>query len=182
MYVKDGIQKTRVDYISQALRVHTHTHTHTRAHAHTHTHTLFTAEVYTDGSKILDNVGAARIIFVNGKLVHQLKFKVQGHYSNNQAERIAILKVLEKLEELQDGQDNDKRVAVYTGRKITFGFIAKQIQTDPFDRIYQKQNYCTGAIKVNYAFRLGKTTAGIEGNELVDSLAKEDAVENGPIV
>ena len=76
MYVKDGIQKTRVDYISQALRVHTHTHTHTRAHAHTHTHTLFTAEVYTDGSKILDNVGAARIIFVNGKLVHQLKFKV----------------------------------------------------------------------------------------------------------
>jgi ribonuclease HI len=54
--------------------------------------------VYTDGSKIGDNVGAAGIIFANGKMVHQLKFKLHGHSSNNQAEQIAILKVLEKLE------------------------------------------------------------------------------------
>jgi len=60
----------------------------------------YTTEVYTDGSKIGDNVGAAGIIFVNGMLVHQLKFKLQGHCTNNQAEEIAILKVLEKLEEL----------------------------------------------------------------------------------
>ena len=31
--------------------------------------TMYTAEVYTDGSKIGDNVGAAGIIFENGKLV-----------------------------------------------------------------------------------------------------------------
>jgi hypothetical protein len=54
----------------------------------------YTTEVYTDGSKIGDNVGAAGIIFVNGKMVHQLKFKLHGHCSNNQAEQIAILKVL----------------------------------------------------------------------------------------
>jgi hypothetical protein len=54
--------------------------------------TIYTTEVYTDGSKIGDNVGAARIIFVNGKLVHQLKFELHGHCSNNQAEQIAILK------------------------------------------------------------------------------------------
>jgi len=70
--------------------------------------TMYTTEVYTDGSKIGDNMGAAGIIFVNGKLVHQLKFKLHGHCSNNQAEQIVILKVLEKLEELQDGQDNEK--------------------------------------------------------------------------
>ena len=58
----------------------------------------YITEVYTDGSKIGDNVGAAGIIFVNGKLVHQLKFKQQGQCSNNQAEQIAILKVLGKLE------------------------------------------------------------------------------------
>jgi hypothetical protein len=63
----------------------------------------YTTEVYTDGSKIGDNIGAAGIIFVNGKMVYQLKFKLHGHCSNNQAEQIAILKVLEKLEELQDG-------------------------------------------------------------------------------
>ena len=59
--------------------------------------------MYTDGSKIGDNVGAAGIIFVNGKMVLQLKFKLHGHCSYNQAEQIAILKVLEILEELQDG-------------------------------------------------------------------------------
>jgi hypothetical protein len=37
----------------------------------------YTTEVYTDGSKIGDKVGTAGIIFVNGKLVHQLKFKLQ---------------------------------------------------------------------------------------------------------
>jgi ribonuclease HI len=78
---------------------------------------MYTTEVYTDGSKIGDNAGAAGIIFVNGKLVHQLKFKQHGHCSNNQAEQIAILKVLEKLEEIQDGQDNIKCIAIYTATR-----------------------------------------------------------------
>ena len=38
--------------------------------------TTYTAVVYTDGSKTGDNVGAAGIIFVNGKLVHRLKFEL----------------------------------------------------------------------------------------------------------
>jgi hypothetical protein len=83
----------------------------------------YTAEVYTDGSRIGDNIGAAGIIFVNGRMVHQLEFKVHGHCSNNQAEQIAILKVLEKLEELQDGQDNDKYIAIYTDSKITLDLL-----------------------------------------------------------
>jgi len=57
--------------------------------------TIYTTEVYTNGSNNGDNVGAAGIIFVNGKLVHQLKFKPHGHCSNYQAEQITILKVLE---------------------------------------------------------------------------------------
>jgi len=77
---------------------------------------MYTTEVYADGSKTGDSDGAAGIIFVNGKLVHglkfklhghcsnnqaeqhQLKFKLHGHCSNNKAEQIVILKVLEKLE------------------------------------------------------------------------------------
>jgi len=60
---------------------------------------------------------AVGIMFVNGKLVHQLNFKLHGHCSSNQGEQIAILKVLEKLEEFQDGQDNEKRFATYTDSK-----------------------------------------------------------------
>jgi ribonuclease HI len=56
--------------------------------------TIYIAEVYTDGSKTGDSVGAAGIIYVNGKLVHQLKFKLHGHCTNNQAEQIAIFTLL----------------------------------------------------------------------------------------
>jgi ribonuclease HI len=53
--------------------------------------------VYTDGYKIGDSVGAAGIIFVNGKLVQQLKFKLQGNCTNNQAQQVAILKSFRKI-------------------------------------------------------------------------------------
>jgi len=53
---------------------------------------------------------------------------------------------------------------------------------EPFDRTYQKQTYYIGTLKVDCSFRLGKRHAGIEGNELVDRLAKEAAVEDGPVV
>jgi ribonuclease HI len=83
--------------------------------------------VYTDGSKIRDNIGAAGIIFVNGKLVHQLKFKLHGHCSNNQAEQTAILKVLGKLEKPQVGQDNDKTRCNIHGQQDNSGFTAKHV-------------------------------------------------------
>jgi len=57
---------------------------------------VYKTEVYTDGNKIGDNFGAAGIIFVNGKMVQQLKFKLHGHCSNIQVEQIAILKALKK--------------------------------------------------------------------------------------
>jgi ribonuclease HI len=95
--------------------------------------TIHTTEVYTDSSKIGDNVGAAEIIFVNGKLVHQLKFKLYGHCSNNHAEQSAILiKVLEKLQELQDGQDNDKCVAINTDSKITLDLLQNKFKRNRF--------------------------------------------------
>jgi len=56
-------------------------------------------------------------------LVHQLKFKLQGHCSNNQAEQIAILKVLRKLEELQAGHGNGKHVTIYTDSKIILDLL-----------------------------------------------------------
>ena len=55
--------------------------------------TTYTVEVYTDGSKIVNSVGAAGVIFVNGKLVKQIKFKMHGKCSNNKAEKIGILRL-----------------------------------------------------------------------------------------
>jgi len=89
---------------------------------------MYTAEVFTDGSKIGDSVGAAGVIFVNGKLVNQLKFKLHGHCANNQAEQIAVLKTLEKLEERQEGKDNDKRTTICTDSKITLALLQNKFK------------------------------------------------------
>ncbi len=92
--------------------------------------TLYTTEVYTDGSKIGDKVGAAGAVIENGKTVLQMQFKLHGHCTNIQAEQIAILKTLEKLEELQAGQNgnHDKHVALYTDSKITLDLLQNQFK------------------------------------------------------
>jgi ribonuclease HI len=51
--------------------------------------TIYTIKIYAERSKMGDKVGAAGIIILNGKLVHQLKFTLHGHCSNNEAEKIA---------------------------------------------------------------------------------------------
>ena len=89
---------------------------------------IYTTEVYTDGSKSGDNVGAAGIIIETSKLVHQQKFKLHVHCSNNETEQIVIFGVLEKLEELQDGRDNDKNVAIHTDSKITLDLLQNKFK------------------------------------------------------
>jgi len=125
---------------------------------------------------------AAGILFVNGKLVHQLRFKLHGHCSNNQAEQIAVLKVLEKLEDLQDGQDNDKHVAICTDSKITFDLLQNKFIWNQLIEFIRNKIVALAHIKWTMHFGWVKGHVGIEGNGLVDRLAKEAAVEDGPVV
>jgi len=134
--------------------------------------TTYTVEVYTDGSKIGDSVGAAGVIFVNGKLVHQLVFKLHGHCSINQAEKIAILKILEKLEELQERKDNDKRAAIYTDSKITLALLQNKFKRNRLIELIRNRLITLGHLKWIVHFAWLKGHAGIEGIELVDRLAK----------
>jgi ribonuclease HI len=142
----------------------------------------YTTEVYTDGSKIGDNVGAAGIIFVNGTMVHQLKFKLHGHCSNNQAKQIATLKVLEKSEELQDEQDNDKCIAIYTDSKITLDLLQNNFKRNRLIEFIRDKIIALMHLKWIMHFGWVKGHAGIEGNGFVDRLAKEAAVEDGPVI
>jgi hypothetical protein len=61
-------------------------------------------QIYTDGSKNDNGVGAGIDIFIKVKLQHQLKYKLHNNYSNNQAEQIAIVKAIEAIENIQQGQ------------------------------------------------------------------------------
>ena len=144
--------------------------------------TTYTTEVYTDGSKMGDNVGAAGIINVNGRLVHQLKFKLHGHCSNNQADQIAILKVLEKLEELLAGQDNDEHIAIYTDSKITLDLLQNMFKRNRLIESIRNKIITLMHLKWSKHFGWVKGHTGIEGNEFVDRLAKEAGVEDRPVV
>jgi len=57
-----------------------------------------TIQIYTDGSKNEQGVGAGVAIFSGKELVSKLKYKLDNRCSNNQAEQLAIAKALEALE------------------------------------------------------------------------------------
>lgn len=141
----------------------------------------YTIEAYTDGSKSGDNVGAAGIIYENGTLTTELKFKLHSQCSNNQAEQIAILKILEKIEEIQN-EDNDKSVALYTDSKITLDLLKNNYKRNRLIELIKTKiiNLAHSNWKLHFGWIKGHS--GIEGNEIADRLAKQAAAEDREIV
>jgi len=79
--------------------------------------TAYSIEIYTDGSKIGDKVGAGTTLYVDQVLKGHCKYTLQHGCSNNQAEQVAILKSLEELTSLSD--HNKRKAAIYTDSKVT---------------------------------------------------------------
>lgn len=137
--------------------------------------TEYPIKIYTDGSKTGDKVGAAAAIFKEDTPIRQLKYRLDGKCSNNQAEQIAILKALQELEIIQDSINVEKRAAVYTDSKITLCLINDN----------KKQNLIIANIlKTIRALQQNewiihvswvKAHIGIVGNEMADNLAKQAA-------
>jgi ribonuclease HI len=71
-------------------------------------------EVYTDGSKSASGVGSGIAIFINKHLTFQLKYKLAERCSNNQAEQLEIAKALEKIQDFNHLQCNQRSVAIHT--------------------------------------------------------------------
>ena len=136
-----------------------------------------TIQVYTDGSKSEKGVGSGIAIFTNRNLTDTIKYRLNGRCSNNQAEQLAILKALEKIQNLDT---NEKTVQVFTDSRITLdalknrknhAHLIEQIRTRVIE--LENQNW-------NIDFHWVKAHAGHHGNELADQLAKEAAasIEN----
>jgi len=77
-----------------------------------------TIHIYTDGSKTEQGVGSGIAIYVNNKITHQIKHKINNRCSNNQAEQTAILKALHALETIKLDNNTPRSVKVFTDRKI----------------------------------------------------------------
>jgi len=139
-----------------------------------------TIHIYTEGSKTDQGVWSRIAIYINNKLTHQIKHKLNNRCSNNQAEQTAILKVLHALEAIKLDNNTPRTVKVFTDSKITtFSLKKAKKRKHLIEEIRRKKNYLE---KENWPidFTWIKAHAGHSGNELADKLAKE-AIKNSEI-
>ena len=75
-----------------------------------------TVQIYTDDSKSEKGVGAGIAICMSGDLIKSLKYKLNNRCTNNQAEQLAILKVLQHTVNIHA---EVKTATVYTDSRMT---------------------------------------------------------------
>jgi len=142
--------------------------------------TEHTIHIYTDGSKTEQGVGSGIAIYVNSKLTHQIKHKLNNRCSNNQAEQTAILKALHALETINLDSNTPRTVKVSTDSKITL-LSLKNAKNRKY-LIEEIRRKTTELEKENWRidFTWIKAHTGHSGNELADKLAKE-AIKNSEV-
>ena len=133
----------------------------------------YTVEVYTDGSKSLGGVGSGIAIFENNQLSHQLTYRLADECSNNQAEQLAVVKAVEKLQDFRHLQGQQKSAAVHTDSKITLDAIANPRN---HQRLVEKIREGVRRLeKDNWSIHFTWVKAHNDnvGNEIADLLAKK---------
>jgi len=118
--------------------------------------TPYSAEIYTDGSKIGGKFGAGAAIYVGQVLKRQCKYKLQNCCSNNQAQQIAILKSLEELTSLSD--HNERTAAIYTDSRVTLASVRNNSIHNPLNCRNTKQGSKTHYAEVVDPLRMGEGT------------------------
>ena len=92
-----------------------------------------TIQIYTDGSKNEQGVGAGTAIFITGKHTSSLQYRLNKRCTNNQSEQVTILK---SLEYLQTTNTAAKMVTIYTDSQTTMDSIKNaRIHTSLIDKI-----------------------------------------------
>jgi hypothetical protein len=76
-------------------------------------------QVYTDGRKQKEGVGFGTVIYKGSESIAKLQFKIDNRCSNNQAEQLAIIKALEKLEVLNRQSINPLSTTIFIESRIT---------------------------------------------------------------
>ncbi|XP_071043109.1 uncharacterized protein [Parasteatoda tepidariorum] len=130
-------------------------------------------EIYTDGSKTIQGVGAAFCVYNDNNLTDTFKFTLNQDNSVFQAEILAIKEALNWLE-TQVGRE----ATIHTDRLAGMNALAKTKQKDPHVVETQKQlvNLArTCNIKIHWV----AAHSGITGNETADQAAKDAAAGNG---
>ena len=75
--------------------------------------------IYTDGSKNEHGVGSGVAIFVEQKLALQLQFRLGTSCSNNQAEKLSIVKELDAIATIDIPESSPRTIHIFTDSRIT---------------------------------------------------------------
>jgi ribonuclease HI len=132
-------------------------------------------QIYTDGSKNEQGVGAGVAIFSGKEVVKKLKYKLDNRYYNNQAEQVAIAKALEALE-TTDMEENSPRIAAIITDSIISLDSIKNVNNHSYliEEIRERLSKLERSNRT-VAFAWVKAHAGIFGKELADQPAKTAA-------
>jgi ribonuclease HI len=137
-----------------------------------------TIQIFTDGCKSEQGVGAGVAILKSGIHIKSLKYNLNKRCTKNEAEQLAILRELEYTETLQT---EDKTATIYTDSRMTLVSLkSTKIHTFLIEEMRQKLMEMG---KINWKVKLCwvKAHVRIQGNELTDTLAKE-AATNADII
>ena len=83
-------------------------------------------QIYTDGSKNDNGIGAGIAIFIKGKLEQQLKYKLHNKCSNNKTEQMAIVKAIEAIENIYIKDSRRRTATIYTDSRVTIQSLTLQ--------------------------------------------------------
>ena len=129
-------------------------------------------KIYTDGHKNEKVVASGLAIFIDGRLTHQLRYKMAEKCSNNQAVQHATLKAVEKLRKMQTTQRSHRTTAFHTDSRINPEEIANTRKYQNLVESIRKVIRTLEADEWIVIFTCVKVHDNNSGNELADLLAK----------
>jgi ribonuclease HI len=128
--------------------------------------------VYTDGSKSEQGVGAGTVITRPGTTIVEMMYRMNTRCTNNQEEAFAILKALEYVQTKLDNEV-DKVTTVHKESMTTLESLNNVDKHTFLTEEMRQKVQEMGSRGWTTRFRWTKAHAGTTGNKLADKLAKE---------
>jgi len=137
-------------------------------------------QIFADGSNNEHGVGSGSAIYIQKKLIHQMKHKLHDRCSNNQAEQLEIVQALQAMEKVKINKSVPRTITIHTDSRITLDSLKTKKNRSHLIEEIRKKSITLEKENWNIEYTWIKTQSGHYGNELADKLTKE-ATRNSDI-